>query len=124
MTAKTFDERLDRMRWQPNSVPTREIVDSVLGQRPAVNMRSAVVSLAGAILGILIGVALKGMVVPGTPWGPETGVTGALVGGLAIFGLCASLPLAAFGVKYRRSHPWMMQFSAMNLLIIVVLLLS
>jgi len=124
MIAKSFDERLDRLQWQPSAVPTREIVDGVLGTRPAVNLHGALMSLIGAILGILIGVGLKGMVIPGTPWGPDSGQLGVLVGSFALAGFGLSLPLATLGALWHRRKPWLLPLSAMNLLMIVVILLS
>lgn len=124
MSTKSFDERLDRMHWQPTSVPTREIVDGILGERSAGDLRGAGLSLAGAILGILIGVGLKGMVMPGTLWGPESGLIGLLVGTLCIAGFSASLPMAALGALWHQRKPWLLPLSAMNLLMIVVILLS
>lgn len=124
MIAKSFDERLHRMQWQPSAVPTREIVDGILDARPSVDLRGALVSLLGAILGILIGVGLKGMVMPGTLWGPNSGLTGVLIGSLSMAGLVLSLPLAALGALWHDRKPWILPLSAMNLLMIVVILLS
>lgn len=124
MIAKSFDERLDRMQWQPSAVPTREVVDGILGAGPAVDLRGAVLSLFGAILGILIGVGLKGMGMPGTPWGPESGLVGALVGTLSLAGLGLSLLLATLGALWHRRKPWLLTLSSMNMLMIVVILLS
>lgn len=124
MTTKSFDERLDRMQWQPSAVPTREIVDGILNERPAVDLLGAGLYLFGAILGILIGVGLKGMVIPGTLWGPNSGLAGALVGTLCLAGLSLSLPLAALGALWHQRKPWLLPLAAMNLLMIVVILLS
>lgn len=124
MIAKSFDERLDRLQWQPSAVPTREVVDGILGAGPTVNLKGALLSLFGAILGILIGVGLKGMVMPGTPWGPDSGLIGALVGTLSLAGFGLALPLAALGALWHQRKPWLLPLSAMNLLMIVVILLS
>jgi len=124
LIAKSFDERLDRLQWQPSAVPTREIVDGILGAGPTVNLRGALLSLFGAVLGILIGVGLKGMVMPGTPWGPDSGLIGALVGTLSLAGFGLALPLAALGALWHQRKPWLLPLSAMNLLMIVVILLS
>jgi len=124
LIAKSFDERLDRIQWQPNAVPTREVVDGILGAGPTVDLRGAGLSLLGAILGILIGVGLKGMLMPGTLWGPESGLIGAIVGTLSLAGFGLSLLLAALGAWWHQRRPWLLSMSAMNLLMIVVILLS
>lgn len=124
MITKSFDERLDRMRWQPTAVPTREIVDGILGERPAVDLRGVGLTLLGAVLGILIGVGLKGMVMPGTLWGPNTGLLGVLIGTMCLAGLALSVPMAALGAVWHLRRPWLLPLSAMNLLMIVVILLS
>ncbi|WIY24601.1 hypothetical protein [Parasedimentitalea psychrophila] len=124
MIAKSFNQRLDRMQWHPTAVPTREIVDGILGQRPAVDLRGVGLTLLGAILGILIGVGLKGMVMPGTLWGPSSGLLGVLVGTMCIAGFVLSLPMAALGAVWHQRRPWLLPVSAMNLLMIVVILLS
>jgi len=121
---KSFDERLDRMQWQPTAVPTREIVDGLLGEQPSVDLRGISVTLLGAILGILIGVGLKGMVMPGTLWGPGSGLMGVIVGTMSMAGLVLSIPLAVFGAVLHQRKPWLLPLSAMNLLMIVVILLS
>lgn len=124
MTAYSFDDRLDRLRWTPSAVPSREIVDSVLGARHKRRGRSVAATLAGAIVGILIGFGLIGMSFPQSPWGPGTGVTGLIFGMLSIAGLVVSVGLALFAAWRSSSHPRLMQFASMNLLMIVVLLLS
>jgi hypothetical protein len=121
---KSFDERLDRLQWHPTAVPTREIIDGLLGEQPAADLRSVGVTLLGAILGILIGVGLKGMVMPGTLWGPDSGLLGVLVGTMSIIGLGFSVPLAVLGAVWHQRKPWLLPLSAMNLLMIVVILLS
>ncbi|MFW8634544.1 hypothetical protein [Cribrihabitans pelagius] len=128
MQSRNFDQRLARIGWQPGPVPSREIIDRLTGSaRPgpgAGPARSAAVSLAGAIAGLLTGVGLKGMVLPDSPWGPGTGLAGAAGGSLALAGLTVSLMMALYaGVRSRR-HPKLMQFASMNLLMVVVLLLS
>lgn len=86
MSYKRFDERLTQMQWQPQAGPSPQIVDSVIAERHPITIRGVEFTLAGAILGILIGVGLKGIYTPGAPWGPESGLTGLLVGGAAIGG--------------------------------------
>ncbi|WP_264213423.1 hypothetical protein [Leisingera thetidis] len=124
MFINSFDERIDRLHWQPSEVPTRQMIDSVLGSRLQRQPRSAALSLAGAVTGILIGFGLKGMVLPGSPWGPETGLAGAIGGSLALAGLAASVPAALMAAAKGNQAPRLMQFASMNLLMIVVVLLS
>ncbi|KIC14294.1 hypothetical protein [Leisingera sp. ANG-Vp] len=124
MYIKSFDERIDGIDWQPSAVPTRQMIDSVLGSRLPRRPRSAALSLAGAISGIVVGVGLKGMVLPGSPWGPETGLTGAVGGSLALAGLALSVAAALYAAARGKQAPRLMQFASMNLLMIVVLLLS
>lgn len=124
MIAKSFNERLDRMQWQPTAVPTREVVDGILGERPTVDLRGVGLPLLGAILGILIGVGLKGMVMPETLWGPNSGQIGVLIGTMCIAGFGVSVPMAALGAVWHQRKPWLLPVSAMNLLMIVVILLS
>ncbi|MEP2715414.1 hypothetical protein [Pseudophaeobacter sp.] len=124
MTSRSFDDRLERIQWTPGAVPTHEVIDSVLGGRGMAQARSVGATLLGAILGILIGFGLKGMILPGSPWGPDTGLAGLIGGGLASLGLLVSIGMAVFAALRSRKHPWLMQFASMNLLMIVVLLLS
>ena len=124
MHINSFDERIDRIQWQPSAVPTREMIDSVLGSRLPRRPRSPALSLAGAVTGILIGVGLKGMYLPGSPWGPETGTAGAVAGTLALTGLALSVTAALYAASRGKQAPRLMQFASMNLLMIVVLLLS
>ncbi|AXT34034.1 hypothetical protein D1820_03065 [Phaeobacter sp. LSS9] len=124
MSFKRFDERLTQMQWQPQSGPSPQIVDSVMADRPPLAVRGGEFTLAGAILGILIGVGLKGIYTPGAPWGPNTGLTGLLIGGASMAGAGLSLALAAYAVLRRHDMPRLMQFASMNLLIIVMLLLG
>ena len=124
MYIKSFDERIDGIDWQPSAVPTRQMIDSVLGSRLPRRPRSAALSLAGAISGIVVGVGLKGMVLPGSPWGPETGLTGAVGGSLTLAGLALSVAAALYAAVRSKQAPAVMQFASMNLLMIVVLLLS
>lgn len=124
MSYKRFDERLTQMQWQPQAGPSPQIVDSVIAERHPITIRGVEFTLAGAILGILIGVGLKGIYTPGAPWGPESGLTGLLVGGAAIGGATLSLVAAVVAMLRHREMPRLMQFASMNLLMIVMLLLS
>ncbi|MFY0310720.1 hypothetical protein ACFMBG_12585 [Leisingera sp. D0M16] len=124
MHINSFDDRLDRIGRQPSAVPTREMIDSVLGSRLTRRPRSAVLSLAGAVTGLVIGVALKGMVLPGSPWGPGTGLPGAIGGSLALAGLAASVAAALYVAVKASQAPRLMQFASINLLMIVMVLLS
>lgn len=124
MYINSFDDRLDRIGWQPGAVPTREMIDSVLSSRGTLRPRSAVLSLAGAVAGLLIGVGLKGMVLPGSPWGPGTGLPGAIGGSLALAGLAASVAAASYAAVKARQAPRLMQFASINLLMIMMVLLS
>lgn len=119
-----FDDRIGRVDWQPSAVPTRKVVDSVLGSRQPRQPRSAVLSLAGAVAGLVIGVGLKGMVLPGSPWGPGTGLAGAIGGSLALAGLAVSVPGALFAAVKGQQAPRLMQFASMNLLMIMMVLWS
>lgn len=124
MYINSFDERLERISWQPSAVPTRQMIDSVLASRMPQQPRSAVLSLAAAVTGILIGTGLKGMFLPGVPWGPDAGLAGLIGGGLALAGLAVSVSAALLAAVKGQRAPRLMQFSSMNLLMIVVLLLS
>lgn len=124
MYINSFDERLERIAWQPSAVPTRQMIDSVLASRMPQQPRSAVLSLAAAVTGILIGTGLKGMFLPGVPWGPDAGLAGLIGGGLALAGLAVSVSAALLAAVKGQRAPRLMQFSSMNLLMIVVLLLS
>ncbi|WP_293573539.1 hypothetical protein [Phaeobacter sp.] len=124
MPLNRFDQRLTQMQWQPQAGPSPQIVDSVMATRGPIVIRGVESTLAGAILGILIGVGLKGIITPGAPWGPETGLTGLLVGGAALGGAAGSLILAGLAILRHREKPRLMQFASMNLLMIVMLLLS
>lgn len=120
----SFDERIGRINWQPSPVPTRQMIDSVLAGRLPRQPRSAVSSLAGAVTGILIGVGLKGMMLPGSSWGPGTGLAGAVGGSLALAGLAGSVAAALFAAVRGSLAPKLLQFASLNLLMIAVLLLS
>lgn len=124
MVSRSFDQRLDHIQWTPDATPTVEIVDSILGAREMANARSAGATLLGALVGIVIGLGLKGMSLPGSPWGPETGVVGAVVGAIILGGLAVSVLTAIYSAIRVRYLPKVMQFSSFNLLMIVVLLLS
>lgn len=124
MYINSFDERIGRIDWRPSAAPTRQMIDNVLADRLPQQPRNAALSLAGAVTGILIGVGLKGMALPGSPWGPETGLAGAIGSSLALAGLAASLTAALVGALRSKQFPRLMQFASMNLLMIVVLLLS
>ncbi|MFS4583215.1 hypothetical protein [Phaeobacter sp. C3_T13_0] len=124
MSFKRFDERLTQMQWQPQSGPSPQIVDSVMADRSPLAVRGVEFTLAGAILGILIGVGLKGIYTPSAPWGPNTGLMGLLIGGASMAGAVGSLVLAVYAVLRRHDMPRLMQFASMNLLIIVMLLLG
>lgn len=124
MYINSFDERLERIDWQPSAVPTRQMIDSVLASRLPLQPRSAVLSLAGAVTGILIGVGVKGMGIAGSAWGPETGLAGTIGGGLAQVGLAASVAAALLAAAKGSKAPRLMQFASINLLMISVLLLS
>ena len=107
-----------------SAVPTRQMIDSVLGSRLPLRPRSTALSLAGAVSGIVIGIGLKGMHLPGSPWGPGTGIVGVLGGSLALAALALSLAAALCAAARSTQAPRLMQFASMNLLMIVVLLLS
>ncbi|APG46831.1 hypothetical protein [Phaeobacter porticola] len=124
VTIKRFDERLAQMQWQPQAGPSPQIVDSVMAERPSLAIRGVEYTLAGAILGILIGVGLKGIYTPSSPWGPGTGTMGLAIGSAALAGAGLSLVAAVVAALRYRQMPRLMQFSSMNLLIIVMLLLS
>ncbi|MGR3759263.1 hypothetical protein ACUXV3_03925 [Roseobacteraceae bacterium NS-SX3] len=124
MTIKSFDERLDRIQWQPGVVPTREMVDRMMGQTPRLQPRGVELTLAGAILGIIIGIGLKGLGLPDSPWGPGTGLPGMIAAPLATAGLTGSILLALFAAVRHRSLPRLMQFASINLLMIAVMLMS
>ncbi|UWQ48223.1 hypothetical protein [Leisingera caerulea] len=124
MYINSFEDRIDRIDWQPSAVPTRKMIDSMLGSRQPRQPRSAVLSLAGALTGLVIGVGLKGMVLPGSPWGPGTGLAGAAGGSLALAGLAVSVPAALFAAAKGKRAPRLMQFASMNLLMIMMVLWS
>ncbi|KIC39153.1 hypothetical protein [Leisingera sp. ANG-M7] len=124
MYINSFDERLERIDWQPSAVPTRHMIDSVLASRLPVQPRSAMLSLAGAVTGILIGVGLKGMTVADSPWGPDAGLAGLAGSGLAVAGLTVSVAAALLAAAKGSKAPRLMQFASINLLMISVLLLS
>ncbi|OED47850.1 hypothetical protein AB838_14620 [Rhodobacteraceae bacterium (ex Bugula neritina AB1)] len=120
----SFDERLERIDWEPSAVPTRQMIDSVLASRLQLQPRGAMLSLAGAVTGILIGVGLKGMMVPGSPWGPGTGLVGVAGSVLAQAGFAVSVVAALMAAVKGCKAPRLMQFASINLLMIAVLLLS
>lgn len=124
MYVNNFEDRVQRIEWRPTAVPTRAMIDSMLGARLPRHPRSAVLSLAAAIIGLLIGVGLKGMVLEGSAWGPGTGLAGIIGGGLALAGLALSVAAALAAAWQGRKAPRLMQFASMNLLMMVVLLLS
>ena len=124
MYTKGFDERIDQISWKPGPVPTRQMVDSVLGSRMPYQPRSALLTFLGAVMGILIGVGLKGMVFSGVPWAAGAGWTGQAAGGLILSGLAVSVLLALCAAVRGNRSPNLMQFSSINLLMIAVLLLS
>lgn len=124
MTSRSFDDRLERLQYAPGAVPSHQVIDGVLGGRGLAQARSVGATLFGAILGILIGFGLKGMMLEGSPWGPGTGLAGMIGGGLSLLGLAVSMALAIYVALRSKKHPWLMQFASMNLLMIVVLLLS
>ncbi|UWQ81994.1 hypothetical protein [Leisingera caerulea] len=124
MYINSFEDRIDRIDWQPSAVPTRKMIDSMLGSRQPRQPRSAVLSLAGALTGLVIGVGLKGMVLPGSPWGPGTGLAGAAGGSLALAGLAVSALAALFAAAKGKRAPRLMQFASMNLLMIMMVLWS
>ena len=124
MTTKSFDKRLDRIQWQPSAVPTSELVDSILGDKPAGGLRGAEVSLFGAIFGILVGVGTKGFLVQEGLWSPEMGQIGVLFGILVLLVVLASPVLAVIGAITYKRRPKLMRFASMNLLMIVAVLLS
>ncbi|MEY8802673.1 hypothetical protein AB9K35_20575 [Leisingera sp. XS_AS12] len=124
MYVNSFEERVHRIEWRPTAVPSRALIDNMLGARLPRRPRSAVLSLAAAITGLLIGVGLKGMTLEGSPWGPGTGFAGLIGGGLSLAGLALSVTAAIAAAWQGRKTPRLMQFASMNLLMIVVLLLS
>ncbi|WP_424977368.1 hypothetical protein [Leisingera sp. S232] len=124
MYINSFDERLERIDWEPSAVPTRQMIDSVLASRLQLQPRGAMLSLAGAVTGILIGVGLKGMMVPGSPWGPGTGLVGVAGSVLAQAGFAVSVVSALMATVKGCKAPRLMQFASINLLMIAVLLLS
>ena len=124
MIINRFNDRLDRLQWEPSAVPSREIVDGILGERLIIDLRGVGLTLLGAIFGILIGVGLKGMAMPGTSWGPNSGLLGAVVGTMCMAWFVLSVPMAALGAVWHQRRPWLLSVSAMNLLMIVVVLLS
>lgn len=124
MYINSFEDRIDRIDWQPSAVPTRKLIDSMVGSRKPRQPRSAVLSLAGAVTGLVIGIGLKGMVLPGSPWGPGTGLAGAAGGSLALAGLAISVAAALFAAAKGKRAPRLMQFASMNLLMIMMVLWS
>ena len=124
MSINGFNQRIDRLQWKPTAVPTRQVVDGIVGERPSIDLRHVGMTLLGAVLGILIGVGLKGMATPGTTWGPNSGLLGAIVGTMCIAGFLLSVPLAALGAVWHQRRPALLSLSAINLLMIVVILLS
>ncbi|MCD9146799.1 hypothetical protein [Pseudophaeobacter flagellatus] len=124
MTSRSFEDRLERIQWVPGVVPTHDMIDSVLGGRGLAKARSVGATLFGAILGIMIGFGVKGITLAESPWGPDTGFPGLVGGGLSLAAMGVSIVLGLYVVLRSRRYPWLMQFSSMNLLMIVVLLLS
>lgn len=124
MFINSFEDRVERISWQPNAAPTRQMIDNMLEARRGRQPRSVVLSLAAALVGMLIGIGLKGMGLEGTAWGPGTGMAGVIGGSLSMAGLAMSVTAALAATWYGRRTPRLMQFASMNLLMIVVLLLS
>lgn len=124
MYINSFESRVERINWQPTAEPTRQMIDSMLEARLSRQPRSVVLSLAAAIVGMLIGIGLKGMGLEGTAWGPGTGLAGVVGGALSLAGLAMSVTAALAAAWYGRRYPRLMQFASMNLLMIVVLMLS
>ncbi|WP_037253700.1 hypothetical protein [Roseobacter sp. SK209-2-6] len=124
MTSRSFDDRLDRLQWTPGVVPSNEVIDSILGGTANAGGRSLAATLGGAIAGILTGFGVKGMTLVGSPWGPDTGMTGLIGGGASLAALAVSILLAFYVVFRGKQKPRLMQFASMNLLMIVVLLLA
>lgn len=126
MAIQSFDQRLDRLEWTPTAQPTQEIVDRVLGgaKQRRVAPRNVGATLLGAICGILIGFALLGMQMPGSLWGPDTGLSGLIIGTAAFAALIFAVVLACVAAYFGRARPALMQFASMQLLMIVVLLLA
>lgn len=126
MATYSFEKRLDRLHWTPSTTPSQEIVETVLGSTGTgrIAPRNVGATMMGAIFGICIGFALLGMQMPGSPWGPETGLYGVVGGSLALLGLFGAVVLAGAAVYFGRARPKLMQFASMQLLMIVVLLLA
>ncbi len=123
MTARSFDQRLNQMHWQPTAVPTQKIVDDVLARPASVPLRVEW-TVAGVVLGMLIGFGLKGTIAPDAPFGAHADTLGYVVGALSLLAAAASTSVTILAIPLRKKLPQLMQFSLCNLLMIIVLLAS
>ncbi|MBT8156040.1 hypothetical protein KMP13_19685 [Epibacterium ulvae] len=123
MTARSFDQRLNQMHWQPTAIPSQKIVDDVLARRASVSLRVEWI-VAGMVLGMLIGFGLKGTIAPDAPFGAHADTLGYVVGALCLLAAAASASLAILAIPLHKKLPQVSQFSLSNLLMIMVLLVS
>ncbi|TNJ41652.1 hypothetical protein [Phaeobacter sp. B1627] len=124
MSGKTFQGQVDRMSWVPGAQPRPELVDAILSHHgKATPQREIAPTLMGVVMGALIGVLLKGMALPGVPWGPETGLIGLLVGSVALLGFGASVAAAGLAIVIGRRHPHLLQWASVNLLTVLIVVL-
>ncbi len=122
MYARSFEERLDRLQWQPDSTPTREIVESML---PASSDGSHIrASLLGGICGTATGLAVKAAQLGAYPFGDAEGPVALLVMLVIYLAFAAAPVLAIAGALLHKRVPGLLPFAGINLLVIAAALLS
>lgn len=111
----SFVQQIEKATFDQGSVPSRALVDGVIGSNDLGSLSRPVgPTLLGALCGLLIGLLFKGSFF-GMP---------AVLGGFGMFCLAMSLPLAIGSACVARRHPVLFQFASINLLTALVTVLS
>lgn len=122
MYAKSFEDRLDQLQREPGAVPTQELVDSIVGaRRPAAGVLPV---LAGGLCGTVTGLAMKCLMMGGAGLYAEGSLASAVVAAAVPPAFLASCVLAITAGFMHRRRPKLLQFAAMNLLVIAAAILS
>ncbi len=121
MTTSSFDDRLNRIQWDPSPVPSQVIVDGIMESHKR-GVAATELSLLGVLLGCVIGLLFKGSwLVEDALFSQDLGV---VLGAFSLCAIVASVGGVVANIWRTRTLPAMTAFSTLNVLTIVIVLCS